>query len=88
VRQRGGYAYFNAELLCIHATSVPKTDEEALDYFTRVASWWPHQPPKFIAYRDHDSIKLQMMPYDYDASDDTYGLIGGVTSGSAQPQVP
>ena len=49
--QPTAYYYFDDKLTILHTTSVPGCDDEAIDYFTTVASWGPGFVPKWIRYR-------------------------------------
>lgn len=67
-REAGGYQYLSNEFVVVHTTSVPMTDEEALDYFGIVQLMFHNDPDMWVRYitrREINGIEYKMMPYQY-----------------------
>lgn len=62
-RERGGYEYYDAQLRYVHATSIPATDEEAVEYFATVAGWTPQV--RYVAGHPHTSLQYEFLPFTY-----------------------
>lgn len=67
-REARAYCYLDENYEELHTTSVPMTDEEALEYFRIVYIWYPDDPPKFIQHKPLDSDNFIPMPYFFEAS--------------------
>lgn len=65
-REAAAYRYRDASFNIIHTTSVPMTNQEALEYFSVVAVWFD-KPPTYVESREFDSSKFTMLPFVYDA---------------------
>jgi hypothetical protein len=47
-----GYRYTNWDFVEIHLTSVPQTDEAAIEYISQIEKWFPKSQVMFIEKRD------------------------------------
>lgn len=65
VRDAAGYQYLNDKFELLHTTSVPVNDQEALEYFSFIKTWFFEESPKYITRRELDSVDYKMMPYRY-----------------------
>ena len=68
-REAGGYQYLDANLHHVHTSSVPLTDEEALEYFKIVQLMFPADPDlvvKYIKKRELNGAVYDMMPFYFD----------------------
>lgn len=66
-RERGAYQYLSDKFVVVHDTSVPMTDEEALEYFSVVQVWLADVPVVYITARELDgNDKFKMLPYKRD----------------------
>lgn len=65
------YQYRDDKLSVIHITQTPLCDEQAIDEFTRVASWGPTLRPKFLEVKRPGEEKFTMLPVEYDVATDT-----------------
>lgn len=67
-REAGGYQYLDDKFVPVHLTSVPMTDEEALDYFKIVSLMFPTYPNLWVRYitrREINGTEFKMMPYQF-----------------------
>ena len=55
-RQRASYRYRNDKLEVIHWTSVPKTDEEAIEYSSNILEFGKGRT-RYIEYRDFGALE-------------------------------
>lgn len=62
------YRYISENLKFVWQTSVPKNDLEALDYFTKVASWFEDIKPKYVMRKDNGAPdrEFKPLPFEYD----------------------
>lgn len=65
-REAGAYEYLTEKLDVLHTTSVPMTDQEALEYFSFVQEWFPNEDVKFITRRELDGKTFEMMDFFWD----------------------
>jgi hypothetical protein len=65
------YQYFDEKLQVLHTTQTPLCDDQAIDEFTRVASWFRTARPKFITVKRPGDTAFVMLPVEYDAATDT-----------------
>lgn len=68
-REAGGYQYMSSEFKIVHTTSVPMTDDEALEYFGVVQLMFPSKPTlevKYILRREINGTEYKMMPWKFD----------------------
>lgn len=68
-REAGGYQYLSATFEVVETTSVPMTDQEALEYFGIVQLMFPADPDlevKYIMRREVMGTKYEMMPWIFD----------------------
>jgi hypothetical protein len=65
-REAAGYEYLSEKFESLHTTSVPMTDQEALEYFSLVHTWFPNSGVKYITRRAMGGTRYEMMPYTYD----------------------
>lgn len=82
-REAGGYKYLDQGLRPIHTTSIPMTDEEALDHFRIVALMFPAEPDVHVTYimrRPMHEGEYQMLPWRYDV---TTGEVSPIESAGA-----
>lgn len=63
-REAGGYEYRDEFFGLVLVTSVPRTDDEALEYFKVVQEWG--EPAVFILKREYEEFTYKPMPYKYD----------------------
>lgn len=66
-REAAGYQYRDSSFQIIHTTSVPMTDQEALEYCSIVDAWFLDVSPMYVEVRRLDSGHYKMLPYVYDA---------------------
>lgn len=66
-REAGAYEYLSDTFEVLHVTSVPMTDQEALEYFSWVQTCFPEKKPTFIQRRPLDGHTFEMMEFFYDA---------------------
>lgn len=76
-REAAGYQYLNEKFEAIHITSVPMTDQEALEYFPIVAVWFNDTAPKYVMKRGFDEHDYKLIPYQYDAESKEVSRIEG-----------
>ena len=65
------YQYFDDKLMRIHITQTPLCDEQAIDEFTKVASFGPLYNPVWLAVKRHGESEFKMLPVKYDRATDT-----------------
>ena len=67
-REAGGYEYLDDKLQPVHLTSVPMTDEEALEYFGIVQLMFPTGEVNvtYITRREINGHEFKMMPWKFD----------------------
>jgi len=69
-REAGGYQYMDQRFRVIHTTSLPMTDDEALEYFGIVQLMFPAEPDdfevKYIMRREIHGTEYKMMPWQFD----------------------
>lgn len=68
-REAGGYRYLDENFHHVHTTSVPLSDEEALEYFKIVQLMYPADPDykvKYIMRREINGSEYHMMPFYFD----------------------
>lgn len=65
-REAGAYQYLTDKFEIIHTTSVPMTDDEALEYFSIVQLQYPTVTLQYITRRGMNEYKFAMMPFQYD----------------------
>lgn len=63
------YVYFSDRLQVLHTSVTPGCDDEAIDNFTLVNSWFKHASPKWIRVRRPDGSS-ETLPVIYDAATD------------------
>jgi hypothetical protein len=67
-REAGGYQYLDDGFRIVHTTSVPMTDEEALEYFSVVQLMFTGEPDLWVRYikrREINSVEYKMIPWQY-----------------------
>lgn len=67
-REAAGYQYMNDKFVIVHTTSVPMTDQEALEYFGIVQLMFTADPDLWVRYimrRDIGEQTFKMMPFQY-----------------------
>ena len=69
-REAVAYQYLDDHLNILHHSSVPKTDDEAIDYFTFVADMGPLFHPKFIAAKRPGSLRYDVLQVWYEEETD------------------
>jgi hypothetical protein len=80
-REALSYQYLDDKFVVIHITSVPMTDEEALEYFGLVDLMFPDEVhPKYITRKGLTESTWSMMPYIYDHEANEYDTIEGAGS--------
>ena len=71
--QPSTYTYLDNRLQEVHVTQRPRCDEEALDYFTNVASWGDFRP--FLCQvKRPGADKQETLAWTYNKADDTLHL--------------
>lgn len=67
VRQREAqsYQYLNDKFEELHITSVHATDEEALEYFSFIQTWFINEVVKYVVARRYDGEK-KLLPFTFD----------------------
>ena len=66
------YEYWNERAECIHITQTPLCDDQALDEFTKVASFGPTYSPHWLSAKRPNNT-VEMLPWLYDkATDELY----------------
>lgn len=67
-REAGGYQYLTDKFEVVHTTSVPMTDDEALEYFGVVQLMFPADPDLWVRYimrREINGHEFKMMPWQF-----------------------
>lgn len=64
-REAAGYQYRDASFNVIHVTSIPATDEEAMDYCRIVAVWFNYKGDVYVEARRFGEGKHKMIPFVY-----------------------
>lgn len=64
------YEYYSDRLQVLHATSAFRCDDEAIDAFTLVASWFPSERPKWIRVRRPGEKSSITLPVIYNSETD------------------
>lgn len=64
------YQYYDEAARPLWATVVPICDDQAIDYFTMVASFGPYFNPVWVSARSQDRT-LRMLPFVYEKATDT-----------------
>lgn len=76
-REHAAYRYRNAALEIVWDTSVPLTDDEALEYFKKVASWSPpNDPALYVEYRPFGEFIFVAMPYKWNPETREAEIVG------------
>lgn len=65
------YLYYDDRLRVVHFTQVPICDNEAIDYFTKVASYGPEFNPCFLQVKRPDG-HIEPVAGRYDKDVDTF----------------
>lgn len=65
-REAGGYKYLTEGFVEVYMTSVPMTDEEALEYFKIVQIMTGKTPVRYIMRREMHNYVYAMLPWQYD----------------------
>lgn len=74
-READAYQYLDARLTVIWHTSIPWTDDEAIDYFTFVRNISPKFHPKYIAVKRPGAQRYDVLPVWYEEeTDDVWDL--------------
>jgi len=63
------YTYFDNKLQILHFTQVPVCDDEAIDYFTSVASWGAGFNPVWVQATRPDGT-VETLPVEYEKATD------------------
>ena len=63
------YTYFDADATPLFVTQTPLCDDQALDEFTKVASFGPSFNPKWLGVQRPDKT-TEMLPWTYDKATD------------------
>lgn len=63
------YEYYDSKVRRIHVTQVPLCDDEALDYFTKVAGWGAGFDPVWVSAKRPDG-NMEMLPWTYSKATD------------------
>jgi hypothetical protein len=69
-REAKAYQYLDERLTILWYSSVPQTDDEAIDYFTFVRDIGPKFHPKYIAVLRWDSRRYDVMEVWYEEETD------------------
>ncbi len=69
-REAVAYQYLDERLNVLWHSSVPKTDDQAIDYFTFVADIGPAFHPKYIAAKRPGSLRYDVLPVWYEEETD------------------
>lgn len=64
------YIYYDDKLNLLHITSAPLCDEQAIDEFTKVASWGPTFNPRWLQVRRFGERSPITLPVEYFKDED------------------
>jgi hypothetical protein len=64
------YVYFDRSLRILHLTQVPLCDDQAIDEFTKVASWSKQHDPHWLQVTRHGERNATTLPVVYNKETD------------------
>ena len=71
------YVYYDSQMGHLHTTVAPLCDEQALDEFTKVASWGRGYSPSYLTAKRPGIKEVDLLPWEYKKSNDTLYPLGG-----------